>query len=109
MQGILGRFAPQIYALLRIVSGLLFACHGLQKFGLFGGKAVPIMSELGLAAVIELVGGVRLHEPGGVHPQRRDGGRLFQGARARRSRAVAEWRRARRALLLHLPVYRGPR
>jgi putative oxidoreductase len=60
MQGILGRFAPHFYALLRIVSGLLFACHGLQKFGLFGGKAMPIMSELGLAAVIELVGGVMI-------------------------------------------------
>ena len=60
MDGILGRFAPQLYALLRIVSGLLFACHGLQKFGLFGGQPVPIMSELGLAGVIELVGGVMI-------------------------------------------------
>jgi putative oxidoreductase len=60
MQRILGRFAPQIYALLRIVAGLLFACHGLQKFGLLGGQAVPIMSELGLAAAIELVGGVMI-------------------------------------------------
>ena len=60
MDGILGRFAPQLYALLRIVSGLLFACHGLQKFGLFGGQPVPIMSQFGLAGVIELVGGVMI-------------------------------------------------
>jgi putative oxidoreductase len=61
MQGILGRFAPQIYALLRIVSGLLFACHGAQKvFGVLGARQVPIMSQLGLAGVIELVGGVMI-------------------------------------------------
>jgi putative oxidoreductase len=61
MQGILGRFAPQIYALLRIVSGLLFACHGAQKlFGVLGVHQVPIMSQFGLAGVIELVGGVMI-------------------------------------------------
>jgi putative oxidoreductase len=61
MQGILGRFAPQIYALLRIVSGLLFACHGAQKlFGVLGAKQAPIMSQFGLAGVIELVGGVMI-------------------------------------------------
>ena len=61
MQGILGRFAPQIYALLRIVAGLLFACHGAQKlFGVLGAKQAPIMSQFGLAGVIELVGGVMI-------------------------------------------------
>jgi putative oxidoreductase len=61
MQGILGRFAPQIYALLRIVAGLLFACHGAQKlFGVLGARQVPIMSQLGLAGVIEMVGGVMI-------------------------------------------------
>jgi putative oxidoreductase len=61
MQRILGRFAPQFYALLRIVSGLLFACHGAQKlFGVLGAKQVPIMSQSGLAGVIELVGGVMI-------------------------------------------------
>ena len=61
MQAILGRFAPHIYALLRVVSGLLFACHGAQKlFGVLGAKQVPIMSQFGLAGVIELVGGVMI-------------------------------------------------
>jgi len=61
MEGILGRFAPQIYALLRIVSGLLFACHGAQKlFGVLGGQQVPIMSQFGLAGVIELAGGLMI-------------------------------------------------
>jgi putative oxidoreductase len=61
MEGVLGRFAPQIYALLRIVAGLMFAVHGAQKmFGAFGGQQMPLMSQLGLAGVIELVGGLMI-------------------------------------------------
>src|SRR5262245_52393820 len=61
MEVILGRFAPQLYALLRIVSGLLFACHGAQKlFGLFGMQRVPLMSQFGLAGVIEFFGGLAI-------------------------------------------------
>ena len=61
MERILGRFAPHCYALLRIVAGLLFACHGAQKlFGVFGFKAMPVMSQMGLAGVIELVGGLMI-------------------------------------------------
>jgi putative oxidoreductase len=56
---ILGRFAPYFYGLLRIVAGLLFACHGAQKlFGVLGGQQVQLASKFGLAGVIELVGGV---------------------------------------------------
>ena len=54
----LRRFEPYAYALLRIVAGLLFAFHGLQKFGLLGGDMVPLASLLGAAAVIETVGGL---------------------------------------------------
>ena len=54
----LRRFEPQAYALLRIVAGLLFLFHGLQKFGYVGGTAVPLASQMGVAAVIELVGGL---------------------------------------------------
>ena len=54
----LRRFEPHAYALLRIVAGLLFLFHGLQKFGLLGGKMVPLASLVGAAAVIETVGGV---------------------------------------------------
>ena len=53
------RFAEQAYALMRIVAGFLFAFHGAQKlFGMFGGKAQPLGSLMGLAGVIELFGGV---------------------------------------------------
>lgn len=56
----LGRFQPQAFALLRIVSGLLFACHGAQKLlGAFGsGPGVEIASLMGLAGIIELFGGI---------------------------------------------------
>ena len=62
MEKILAGYAPQIYAILRIVVALLFLCHGLQKiFGLFGGingTAVPMGSLLGVAGVMEIIGGV---------------------------------------------------
>ena len=61
METILGRFAPYFYGLLRIVSGLLFACHGAQKLlGVLGGQQVPVTSQFGLAGVIELVGGLMI-------------------------------------------------
>jgi putative oxidoreductase len=61
MERLLGRFAPESYALVRIISGLLFACHGAQKlFGVLGGKPVPLMSQMGIAGVIELVGGLMI-------------------------------------------------
>jgi putative oxidoreductase len=54
-------FRRPAHALLRIGSGLLFLQHGLQKlFGLLGGSAVPVGSLLGLAGILETVGGVLL-------------------------------------------------
>jgi putative oxidoreductase len=61
MERVLGRFAPQLYALMRIVVGLLFACHGAQKlFGLLGGPQVPLMSKFGVAGIIEFFGGLMI-------------------------------------------------
>ena len=59
MERLLGRYSPYLYALLRIVAGLLFAQHGLQKlFGWLGAQgAVELMSQMGAAGIIELVGG----------------------------------------------------
>ena len=63
MPNALAHYAPQAYALMRIMVGLLFLCHGLQKvFGLFGGlngngAAAPLLSLLGIAGLIELVAG----------------------------------------------------
>lgn len=58
MQRVLGRVAPFIYAVLRIVAGVLFAMHGAQKlFGLFGRDPVSLMSQAGAAGIIELACG----------------------------------------------------
>jgi putative oxidoreductase len=47
-----------VYAILRIVVGALFVCHGVQKlFGVFGAEPVHLASQMGVGAVIELVGG----------------------------------------------------
>lgn len=54
----LTRFEGYAYAALRIVAGFLFLFHGLQKLlGLFGGTAVPLPTQMGLAGIIETVGG----------------------------------------------------
>lgn len=56
---LLSRIEGPAYALLRIVAGLLFMFHGLQKiFGMYGGTAVPLMSRTGLAGIIELTAGI---------------------------------------------------
>jgi putative oxidoreductase len=54
------------HAILRMGAALLFMQHGVQKiFGLLGGidqagGTVPLMSQMGLAGVLELVGGFML-------------------------------------------------
>ncbi|NUR53072.1 MAG: DoxX family protein [Acidobacteria bacterium] len=55
----LKRFEPTAYALLRIVAGLLFMFHGLQKlFGLVGGQRMALASLPGIGGAIELIGGL---------------------------------------------------
>lgn len=59
----LGRLAGPTHAALRIGAGLLFMQHGAQKlFGALGGMdgqgaKVELVSQFGLAGVLELVGG----------------------------------------------------
>jgi putative oxidoreductase len=64
---IVASIAPWTHALLRIGAGLLFMEHGLQKlFGMFGGMGatpgatVPLVSQMGLAGVLETFGGLLL-------------------------------------------------
>jgi putative oxidoreductase len=55
----LGRHAERIYALLRIVAGLLYACHGAQKlFGVLGGQVMTSNPMMLLAGIIEFGGGL---------------------------------------------------
>jgi putative oxidoreductase len=57
--GWLTRHAERIYALLRIVAGILFACHGAQKlFGLFGMPAMTSNPMMLAAGIIEFAGGL---------------------------------------------------
>lgn len=60
MESFLGKYSPYLYAVLRIVAGLLFAMHGTQKlFGWPGDNPpVELASMMGVAGIIELVGGV---------------------------------------------------
>ncbi len=59
MEKLLGNYSQYLYAMMRIVVGLLFACNGAQKlFGMFGGlgktgSAAPFFSQMGLAGFLE--------------------------------------------------------
>ncbi len=57
-----GGFADITLSLLRVVSGALFMQHGAQKlFGVLGREeAVAVVSLMGLAGALELVGGLAL-------------------------------------------------
>ncbi len=57
-----GSFADVALSLLRAVSGALFMQHGAQKlFGVLGREeAVEVVSLMGLAAVLELFGGLAI-------------------------------------------------
>lgn len=57
----LEKYSNPTYALLRIVSGLLFALHGVQKvFGLLGGFQPPAGSQLWFGGLLELIGGLAI-------------------------------------------------
>jgi len=58
MNRVLGRYSEPFYALMRLVVGLLFACHGAQKlFGVLGGQSMVGNPKMLAAGLIELVGG----------------------------------------------------
>lgn len=60
------RYAPQLYAVMRIVFGLVFLMYGVQKFGMLGGvdgqgASAPFLSwPFGVAGLIEVIVGVLL-------------------------------------------------
>jgi putative oxidoreductase len=59
MDRVLGRFEETVYALMRIVVGALFACHGAQKlFGALGGQVMTGVPKMLAAGVIEFGGGL---------------------------------------------------
>src|SRR5436190_23937088 len=57
MERFLGRYSEIAYVIMRVVLAFDLLTHAIQKFtGAFGGPKVPLVSLLGLAGVIELVG-----------------------------------------------------
>src|SRR3989338_1074594 len=47
------------YVIFRLVVGSMFFIHGAQKlFGWFGGKAMAIASLMGVAGIVEVIGGL---------------------------------------------------
>jgi putative oxidoreductase len=61
MDGFLGRYSPYIYALLRIVAGLMFMFHGTQKLFSFPNAApMPLNTLLTVGGVIELIAGLMI-------------------------------------------------
>lgn len=63
MEKLLGKYSHYLYAIMRIVVGLLFACNGARKlFGAFEGmgssEAAPLLSRLWVAGLIEFSAGL---------------------------------------------------
>ena len=54
----LSKYSDFLYAVMRMMVGLLFACHGVQKlFGMLGGQSQVSNPMLLAAGIIEFVGG----------------------------------------------------
>ena len=54
----LGKYSESLYAVMRLMVGLLFACHGVQKlFGVLGGESQVSNPMLLAAGIIEFAGG----------------------------------------------------
>jgi putative oxidoreductase len=62
MEKLLGPYRPYLYVLLRVIAGVAFAQHGAQKlFGVLGSQGTPpLMSQLGIAGIIEFIGGIMI-------------------------------------------------
>jgi putative oxidoreductase len=57
----LRRYSEEAYALLRIVAGLMFAFHGVQKiFGVMTDHQPEFLTQVWLGGIIELVGGTAI-------------------------------------------------
>jgi len=55
----LRKYEAQTFALMRLVAGILFACHGAQKlFGAFGSPGAGGNTLMLVAGVVEFAGGI---------------------------------------------------
>jgi putative oxidoreductase len=64
MPAVIGRFSPQAFVLLRVISGAMFFLHGTQKIlglpPMQGGGGGQLPRLLMVAGLIELVGGLMI-------------------------------------------------
>jgi putative oxidoreductase len=61
IKNMLAPFSDRFYALLRVVAGLMFSFHGIQKlFGVLTAHQPAVGSQLWIGGVIELVTGVAI-------------------------------------------------
>ena len=61
IKAILSTQTERVYAVLRIVIGLLFTMHGAQKlFGILGGQSPPVGSQMWIGGGLELVLGLAI-------------------------------------------------
>ncbi len=59
MKSWLDQYSDDAYALLRIVAGLMFLFHGVQKiFGVLTEFIPPVGSQIWIGGIIELLGGL---------------------------------------------------
>jgi putative oxidoreductase len=57
----LKRFSDQLYSLMRLIAGFLFACHGAQKlFGVLGSPQLVHVPLMLAAGIIEFFGGLMI-------------------------------------------------
>ena len=55
----LAKYADHAYALMRIVAGFMFSCHGFQKIlGVLSDFRPPVGSQLWFGGIIELLAGL---------------------------------------------------
>ncbi len=58
MEKFLGNYSQYLYAIMRIIVGLLFACNGAKKLFAVFGAAAPLFSQQWLAGTIEFFAGL---------------------------------------------------
>ncbi|WP_394844997.1 DoxX family protein [Pendulispora brunnea] len=59
IQGWLAPHGERAFTAMRVVLGLMFSIHGMQKlFGILGAQAVPVASQMGVGGVIEFTSGL---------------------------------------------------
>jgi hypothetical protein len=118
MAGFMRHYSGQTYALMRIVVGFLFFWHGSQKILGFPPYPPEVAEQAAQApafiiwtsGLIELIGGLfvmvgPLHARVRLPVRRPHGRRLLDGARLQGAAPDPQRRRARRHLLLRLPLH----